>query len=246
MNVATGFRAPNLDDVAKVFDSSPGNVVVPNPDLKPEYAYSIDAGAQKEFGEVVVVEVSGFYTYLRDAMVRRDFTYKGQDSIWYDGELSQVQAIVNAGSANIYGLSGMLLLNLGEYFKIRSSISWVRGEDDDGYALRHVSPLFGNTTLVFNKGAFTTEMYANYNGAIPYSRLAPSERDKAYLYAADQDDNPYAPSWWTLNFKASYRIIEELTLDLGIENIFDKRYRPYSSGITAPGRNFIIAVRASL
>jgi hemoglobin/transferrin/lactoferrin receptor protein len=140
----------------------------------------------------------------------------------------------------------MLMLNLGAYFNVRSSISWVRGEDNDGYALRHVSPLFGNTTLVFVKGSFTTEMYANYNGAIPYSRLAPSERDKAYLYASDTDGNPYAPSWWTLNFKASYRIIEELTLDLGIENIFDKRYRPYSSGITAPGRNFIIAIRASL
>src|SRR5690606_24414497 len=28
----TGFRAPNLDDVAKIFDSEPGSVVVPNPD----------------------------------------------------------------------------------------------------------------------------------------------------------------------------------------------------------------------
>ncbi len=38
LNGATGFRAPNLDDAGKIFDSAPGVVVVPNPDLKPEYA----------------------------------------------------------------------------------------------------------------------------------------------------------------------------------------------------------------
>ncbi len=54
-----------------------------------------------------VLELSGFYTYLVDAMVRRDYTFNGMDSIWYDGEYSQVEAIVNAGSAKIYGISAM-------------------------------------------------------------------------------------------------------------------------------------------
>jgi len=246
LNLSSGFRAPNLDDVAKVFDSSPGNVVVPNPGLKPEYAYSVDAGIQRKIGKNVILEISGFYTYLLDAMVRRDFTFNGKDSIWYDGEYSNVEAIVNASSASIYGISAMGLVNMGNFFKLRSSITWVRGEDDEGYALRHVSPIFGNTALIYNNGPFIAEFYANYNGAIPYERLAPSEREKEYMYASDEEGNPYSPSWWTLNFKASYRIIDELTIDLGIENIFSKRYRPYSSGIVSPGRNFIIAVRARL
>lgn len=245
LNIASGFRAPNLDDVAKVFDSSPGNVVVPNPDLKPEYAYSIDLGVQRRIGNVATLEISGFYTYLVDAIVRRDYTFNGQDSIWYDGELSQVEAMVNAGSANLYGLNASALINMGEHFKLKSSLTWVRGEDNEGYALRHVSPIFGTTALVFKYGDFLSEMYANYNGAISYSRLAPSERDKPYMYAVDDNGDPYSPAWWTLNFRASYKIIDELTLDLGIENIFNSRYRPYSSGIAAPGRNFIIAVRAS-
>ncbi len=38
-------------------------------------------------------------------MVRRDFQVNGNDSIMYDGEMSQVQAIVNTGSATIYGVS---------------------------------------------------------------------------------------------------------------------------------------------
>ena len=246
LNLSSGFRAPNLDDAGKVFDSSPGNVVVPNPGLKPEYAYNLDAGIQRTIGDIAVLELSAFYTYLLDAMVRRDFTFNGQDSIWYDGELSKVEAIVNAGSAQIYGLSAMGILDMGEHFKLKSTITWTQGEDDEGYAMRHVSPLFGNTSLIYNNDRFLAELYANYNGSIPYSRLAPSEREKPHIYATDSDGNPYSPSWWTINFKASYRIIDQLSLDLGIENIFDERYRSYSSGIVSPGRNFIIAVRATL
>ena len=246
LNLSSGFRAPNLDDAGKVFDSSPGNVVVPNPGLKPEYAYNLDAGIQRTIGDIVVLELSAFYTYLLDAMVRRDFTFNGQDSIWYDGELSKVEAIVNAGSAQIYGLSAMGILDMGEHFKLKSTITWTQGEDNEGYAMRHVSPLFGNTSLIYNNDRFLAELYANYNGSIPYSRLAPTEREKPHIYATDSDGNPYSPSWWTINFKASYRIIDQLSLDLGIENIFDERYRSYSSGIVSPGRNFIIAVRATL
>jgi hemoglobin/transferrin/lactoferrin receptor protein len=35
-------------------------------------------------------------------------------------------------------------------------------------------------------------------------------------------------------------------VNTGVENILDYRYRPYSSGIVAPGRNFIVSFRVSL
>lgn len=246
VNASSGFRAPNLDDIGKVFDSSPGNVIVPNPGLKPEYAYSLDAAVLKEFYEIITIEFSAFYTYLIDAMVRRNFSFNGQDSIWYDGEYSNVEALVNAGSATIYGLSAQGSLKLGSHVKLSTAINWMKGEDDEGYSLRHVSPLYGNTTLSFVNRRFRAELYAAYNGSVPFSRLSPSERDKSHIYASDDSGNPWSPSWWTLNFKSTLKIVDQLNIDIGIENILNKRYRPYSSGIVAPGRNFIIALRANL
>jgi len=245
-NLSTGFRAPNLDDAGKVFDSSPGNVVVPNPDLKPEYAYSADGAVERTFADIASLEFSAFYTYLQNAMVRRHFVFNGMDSILYNGELSQVEAIVNAASAEIFGFSAAARLSLGEYFSVRSSITWMDGADNEGYAMRHVSPLFGITALEIELGPVKSEISVVYNGEIPYSRLAPDEREKAFMYAKDHDGNPYSPAWWTLNFRASWKLVEQLMLDLGVENIFDKGYRPYSSGIVAPGRNFIIALRAKI
>lgn len=67
-NLATAFRAPNVDDVGKVFDAEPHSVTVPNPHLKAEYAYNFDLGLAKLFGDVVKVELTGFYTILQNAM----------------------------------------------------------------------------------------------------------------------------------------------------------------------------------
>ena len=100
--VATAFRSPNVDDLGKVFDSEPGSVVVPNPDLKAEYAYNVDLNVAKLFGKNVKVDVSTYYTLLENAMVRRDFTLNGATEILYDGELSNVQAIQNAATAKVY------------------------------------------------------------------------------------------------------------------------------------------------
>jgi hemoglobin/transferrin/lactoferrin receptor protein len=76
--------------------------------------------------------------------------------------------------------------------------------------------------------------------------LALSERADNHLYAKDDNGNPYAPSWFTFNAKASYQLMSEISIDVGVENILDKRYRPYASGITAPGRNLIISLRGRL
>lgn len=40
--LSTGYRVPNIDDVGKVFDSQPGMVVVPNPDVRPEKTINAD------------------------------------------------------------------------------------------------------------------------------------------------------------------------------------------------------------
>jgi hemoglobin/transferrin/lactoferrin receptor protein len=105
--------------------------------------------------------------------------------------------------------------------------------------------LFGSTAIGYKTEKFRVELYAIYNGKISYKNLSFSERNKAYLYAKDANGNPYSPSWWTMNVKASVKLNPVIELDIGIENLLNYRYRPYSSGICAPGRNFIIAIRGS-
>jgi|AntAceMinimDraft_17_1070374.scaffolds.fasta_scaffold02172_3 hemoglobin/transferrin/lactoferrin receptor protein len=246
INASSGFRAPNLDDVAKVFDSEPGNVVVPNKNLKPEYVYNLDLGVVNKIGDNTRLEATFFYTYLTDAMVRKDFLFNGQDSIMYDGTLSKVEAVVNSEKAFIYGESFSVYSDITNHFSFRTNLTYTHGEEEDGTPLQHVAPLFGSTGIYYKTDKIITEFYANYNGEIKNKNLAPSEQAKAFMYARDNNKNPYSPFWFTLNFKFSYQLNPYMQINAGIENILDHRYKPYASGICAPGRNFIIAIRANI
>lgn len=243
---SNGFRSPNIDDIAKVFDSEPGHVIVPNPDLKPEIAQNMELGIIRHYKNFAKIELNLFYTYLNDAMVRRDFTLSGKDSIMYDGEMSKVEALVNADYAHIYGGSFSIDLILSSRLRSKNSITATFGEDSEGFPVRHAAPLFGTSHLVYNGYKKSFDFYINYNGEISYQNLAPSEREKPYMYAIDNHGDPYSPAWWTLNFKSSFKLNKHLTLNAGLENILNKRYRTYSSGIVSPGRNLVVSLKASI
>jgi len=247
-NLSTGFRSPNVDDMGKVFDSEPGFVVVPNPDLSPEYAYNAEIAAARVFGERVKVDMTAFYTLLNDAMVRRNYQLNGMDSLLYDGEMSRVQAIQNAAGAKVWGVQAGLEVKLPLGFGFVSNVNYQKGEEelDDGSfsRLRHAAPWFGTSRLTFATQKLNFDFYALYSGRVKYEDLPVEEIQKAYMYAVDENGKPWSPSWFTLNFKAFYQLTEYLSVSSGIENITDRRYRPYSSGIVAPGRNFIISLKA--
>ena len=246
LNGSTGFRAPNIDDVGKIFDSEPGSVVVPNPDLEPEYAYNVDFGIRKNFNDKVVVKAATYYTYLVDALVRRDFSFNGQSEIEYNGEPSNVQAIQNAARAYVYGFEFGLEALMDENWSFVGNLTLTEGveEDDEGIdsPARHVAPTFADAHVIWQNQKLKADFFLNYNGEMNFEDLALSERNKEFIYATDGNGNPFSPSWYTLNLRSQYQISNALKTTLSFENITDQRYRTYSSGIAAPGFNLIVGL----
>jgi hemoglobin/transferrin/lactoferrin receptor protein len=248
-NASTGFRSPNVDDIGKVFDSEPGAVVVPNPNLAAEYAYNAELGLSKSFSHWLQLDLTAYYTLLDNALVRRNFTLAGQDSIFYDGELSQVQAIQNAAQARVWGLQAGFKAALPNGFGMMGRINIQNGEEEleeGGTApLRHAAPWFGVLRLNYQQEALRLELNAQYHHTFSYKELPPSEQSKDFIYAMDSDGNPYSPAWYTLDFRALYRVSDTFTLSAGVENLTDQRYRPYSSGLAGAGRNVVISGRVA-
>ncbi|SDT39903.1 hemoglobin/transferrin/lactoferrin receptor protein [Maribacter dokdonensis] len=246
LNGSTGFRAPNIDDVGKIFDSEPGSVVVPNPDLEPEYAYNAEIGVQRNINDKIILKGAAYYTYLVDALVRRDFSYNGVFEIMYGGELSNVQAIQNAAKAYVYGFEFGLEAYLSEQWSLSSNLTLTEGveEEDDGTetAARHAAPTFGDFHIVWKNQRIRTDLFVNYNGEVAYDDLAMSEQEKDYIYAIDENGNPFSPSWYTLNFRSQYDVSRTIKITTNVENFTDQRYRTYSSGIVAPGINVILGL----
>ena len=109
---------------------------------------------------------------------------------------------------------------------------------------RHAAPFFGIGRLGYSNSKLDLQLNAQFSDEVSYEDLAEEERGKPEIYAVDGNGNPYSPSWYTLNLKSMYKMTENFTVTAGLENITDQRYRPYSSGIVAPGKNFILALRA--
>lgn len=249
-NISTGYRMPNVDDIGKLFESVPGNITVPNPNLTPEYAWNFEAGVVKTIGNRLRFELNGFYTILDNAIVRRPSTFNNQDSILFDGAMSRVEQLQNVAHAKVYGIQSAVQVTLLQNLTIQSHANWIKGKEtddvnDEQVPLRHAPPLYGNTLLQYRYKKIAMEASAVYSGKIANEDMAPSEKSKADIYAKDENGNPYSPSWHTINLKASYPFNDYLTLSAGWENITNQRYRAYSSGIVAPGSNVIVAMRAA-
>ncbi len=243
-NTTTAFRAPNIDDVGKVFDSQPGIVVAPNPSLSPEHAYGAELGLNLNFDDSLLLDFSYYYTYLDNAMTRDDFSINGVSELIYDGELSTIQAIQNTSKAWIYGFEVGLHARFSKALELTSQHSITKGRqknaNDRNMPVRHVAPAFGNAHIVWKHNKITLDGYVNYNARLSHEDI--SHELSSHLFAKDADGNPYAPSWLTFNLRTQYKFSDTISFVGAIENITNEGYRPFASGISAPGRNLIFSI----
>lgn len=242
---ATGFRAPNVDDMGKVNESTPGKLIVPNPLLKPELAYSAEGGISKTIDKRINMEAVYFYTLLRNAIVVRDDKFNGADSVLYDGVMSKVQSAQNADEAYIQGVTGNFTATFSENFSLKSSFTFTHGRykdtlNDTIVPLDHIPPVYGLVVLSYFKGKFEGEFSVRYNGWKRLEDYSPSGEDNLHK-ATDYG----IPGWYTLNIKTAFRSNKYMKIIVGLDNILDMHYRTFASGVSAPGRNLIFAIRAN-
>ncbi len=240
---STGFRVPNVDDVTKIFGSAPGRVIVPNVDLKPEKTYNYEFGITKIFNSKTRWENSIYYTAFYNIAVVDSFKLNGKDSIMYDGTMSQVFANQNKDQAYLYGFSSNLVSQLDAHFIMKIGINYTYGRiktDFNDVPLDHIPPFMAQTIFTYTDNNFSSDFSIYYSGA---------KKLKDY-YLNGEDNEQYAtpmgmPAWFTVNFRASYKVQKSITLQAGVDNIFDTQYRTFASGINAPGRNIFVCARLS-
>ncbi|MEN9488560.1 MAG: hypothetical protein RL494_825 [Bacteroidota bacterium] len=242
-NIATGFRTPNVDDLAKVFDSAKGvSLIVPNPSLKPEKTVTADFSITLFENAIFEFENVIFYTQLYDAIVTDNFTLNAQDSVMYDGVLTKVVANQNLGKAGIFGYNTSIKAKITSTFSFYGTFNYTQGkiETKNGgtVPLDHIAPIYGKAGFNFENKWLNLDLNMLYNGKKALEDYSPSGEDNL-IYAPANG----MPAWQTYNFKAAVKPFKEVTLFTGVENILDIQYRNFASGINAPGRNFYLGAK---
>jgi hemoglobin/transferrin/lactoferrin receptor protein len=238
---ATGFRNPNVDDYGKV--RAKGEfVTIPNDNLEPEYTYNLEIGVSKIFPGIATISGGLWFTYLDNAIIRTSHSLNGSDSLLYDGDYYGITTNANASLATIQGAFLNFNSDLPGRFFFKGSFNYQRGRDiTNDVPLAHIPPVFGRFSAGYAYRKFNTEAYIAYSGRKYWSELSP--------YGEDNEDEAMAnygfPGWTTLNLRAQCRINEHFAVQLAVENILNRFYKVFASGVGAPGRNFIFTFRTS-
>jgi len=242
MLLSSGFRSPNIDDLSKVFDTRIGAVVVPNPDIKPEYTYNAEINLNK-YGSKFSYGGSVFYTLFKDAIVVDNFKFNGQDSIIYSNVKSVVLAAQNKAKAYIYGFSLNAAYTIAKGTKIDAVGTYTYGRyQNKGITspLDHIPPFYGRIGLKHEVKQLKLEAFALYNGWKRLKDYSNSGEDNLQYATADG-----MPSWYTINFTSALAITKKVEAQLLVENILDRNYRYFASGISAAGRNIALSLRVN-
>ncbi|NDD16878.1 MAG: TonB-dependent receptor [Chitinophagia bacterium] len=240
--LSSGFRAPNIDDLTKVFDTKTGYVVVPNKDLKPEYTYNAEVNLSKST-TAFSWGASLFYTWFKNALVADKFTWNGQSKIIYQGVLSDVYATQNKAKAIVYGFNVNGRIRIMENTDIAGTYTYTKGTYNDGVKempLDHIPPSYGRIGIKHTNDIWNAEVFSVFNGWKHIEDYNLNGEDNE-IYATKDG----MPGWMTLNFASYYTPTKKLSVGFQIENIADLNYRYFASGISAVGRNYILSCRYS-
>lgn len=244
LNMASAFRVPNIDDLAKIFETIPGRVIIPNQNLKPEQTITTDMGIIFSKGKQFKFENIFFYTHLYDAIVTSPFTLNGESSIVYEGQLSQIYANQNQASGEVFGLSSTIKGYILPKFLLFGNFNYSHGtvnSENGRFPLDHIAPTYGRIGMTYEGNRLTVDAYMLYNGTKRLSDYSPSGEDNLQYAPANG-----MPSWETYNIKGAYKIGVQITVFAGVENLLDTQYRTFASGINAAGRNFYLSLKYSI
>lgn len=241
IGLASAYRSPNVDDFGKIREKN-GFVTIPNDELKPEYAYSSEITLQKSLkNNDWVFSTTGYYNFINNAIVQKDWLLDGREYLIIEGDTARVITNRNVNQAIIYGVNANFKAKLSKAFSFKAAYNFTYGQDISAESpLSHIPPVFGLTEITYKEDKFTATMNVMFNDEKSINKYGPGTTDNPESALLSG-----TPSWWTLNFYSSYYVSPMVKIQFSTENILDLHYRSFASGISAPGRNFVISVRAS-
>ncbi len=243
--ISSGFRSPNIDDVGKIREKK-GKLLVPNIHLKPEYSYNAEIGIQKTlFQGKLSLQTYFYYNLIRNYIDRQRYNLNGFNQIPYDGETVDIYANVNNGNARIYGGDFIAHWQIAKQLSWKANASWLKGKKQNGKPMPSIPPLKIFSTLNYKTDYFEAILGFEYNGKKPLEEYdVNSGIDNLDEGPVDPDTGKFAgfPQWYVFNAYFSYYLTHNLTLNIGVDNIFDVHYKKFASAISEPGRNLKIQI----
>jgi hemoglobin/transferrin/lactoferrin receptor protein len=241
--VQSAFRNPNVDDVTKLFESRPGrNIAIPNNNVNPERTFTGELSAVYSTKRANI-EMGGYYTHINNLMVNQA---RG-DSMMFNGTLTPVFRVVNAAGGFIQGAFANAQVQVFKGLYANASLTLTHGRyqlqgSNNFVPLDHIPPTFGKLGLKYIIKNMDFTAFMIFNGIKKNSEYSTSGEDNMED-APGGAPNGFTPAWQTYHIAAHFKVSDNINIWANLDNILDLAYRPFSSGISAPGRNLSLTLR---
>ncbi len=236
--ISQGFRAPNLSDLTRLDTARSNEIETPSPGLTPEYFTTLETGIKGRIRDMTG-SATFYYTDIRDMIVR----YPTGDIIGTDYEVQKD----NVGDGYVQGLElygdwqftdewqlfGAFSIQYGRVETYPTSAPVV----EEDYMDRMLPP----TGLLGIRWSDTSEKYS-------VELVAEGADGQTLLSARDAGDTDRippggTPGYLVFHLKGNFRLRDDLTVGLAVENITDEDYRIHGSGVNEPGINFLASAK---
>ena len=255
--ISTGFHAPNIDDTGKLFIKSK-ILTIPNFNLAPEFAKTIELNITKNISNRVLINANAYYTLIDDAIMRVDADTNDYNGfiIDPDEDFLYIKTNKNTGMAEIFGATASISMRIASNYTVETDYTYIKGRNiKNDLPFTHIPPSFGKTAFYADYDNWRASFFVLYNGRKAIEEYdiesgTDNEEESPIEWVLHEESNSMiieyqgTPAWYTLNMGSMYRFSDSFTVQLALENILDNHYKTFASGLSAPGRNFILTLRA--
>ncbi len=233
VSAATGYRAPNTDDLAKIRIKT-DEITVPNPELTPEQTFNIEGSLHMKRGQTKA-DVYVYATWIDDIILREDGTLLDGSANYVapDGLVYAVTSNINGASGLITGISCSFQQTIGNNLAFDGKLTKITGnsiQEGEESPLGHIPPLFGSVGLTYTLGNYVIGGNTLFNGLKPIDQYGGTVDNPEYALPSGTQ------SWAIINLRLT-RETENTNVSISVENLLDTFYRPFASGVNGSGRS---------
>jgi len=238
--VSQGFRAPNLSDLTRLDSARTNEIETPSPGLNPERFLSTEIGL-KTRGDWWAAQASYFHTGISDLIIR---TPTGA-VIGAENEVTKR----NSGNGFVQGVEFGASVRPHPQWTVFGHIAWLGAAVDSfptstAAAVREpisrLMPLNGQIGLRFDHPSERFWVEGMLTLADRADRL--SSRDRADTSRIPPGGTP---GYEVFSIRSGWRVRDNVTVSLALENLTDADYRIHGSGQNEPGRSVVVGVELS-
>lgn len=187
-----------------------GRTYLGNLNLDPETSFQIGLGLEKR-GDGWDLELTPFYQSVDDYI-------QGMPLARLDAAGQPVLQYQNIGRAELYGFELAGSYAIHPDFTIGSSISHVRGSNrETGDDLYRIAPLRGIVDLAYRHESWESHLEVVWADA--------------QNHVSDVQGESPSPGYALLNLRLAKRFAKSLRIEVGVENLLDKRYAEPLGGV---------------